>query len=43
MRRLRWQHGWAFGLIHGDGTHEVYQAKERNRKYIIPTNIKVYS
>jgi predicted phosphodiesterase len=43
MRRLRWQHGWAFGLIHSDGTHEVYQAKERNRKYIIPTNIKVYS
>lgn len=43
MRRLRWQHGWAFGLIHMDNTHEVYQAKERNRKYIIPTNIKVYS
>jgi predicted phosphodiesterase len=43
LRPLRWQHGWVFGLIHSDHTHEVYQAKERGRKYIIPTNVKIYS
>jgi len=42
MRRLRWQHGWAFGLIHEDGGHDVFQAKERNRKFIVPTNMKTF-
>jgi predicted phosphodiesterase len=43
MRRIRWQHGFAFGLIHDDGTHEVYQATGRNGKFTVPTNIKTYS
>ena len=40
MRRMRWQHGWAFGVIYEDGTHDVFQAKQRNGKFTIPTNVR---
>jgi predicted phosphodiesterase len=39
-RRMRWQHGWAFGVIYEDGTHDVFQAKQRNGKFTIPTNVR---
>lgn len=42
MRRLRWQHGWAFGLIHDDGGHDIFQAKERGGKFHVPTKIKTF-
>jgi predicted phosphodiesterase len=43
MRRLRWQNGWAFGMIHlGEKSHDVFQAKRRNGKFTIPTTIKSY-
>ena len=42
MRRLRWQNGWAFGLIHEGGGHDVFQARRRNGKFIVPTNMKAF-
>jgi predicted phosphodiesterase len=42
MRRLRWQNGWAFGLIHEGGGHDVFQARRRNGRFTVPTNMKTF-
>lgn len=42
MRRLRWQHGWAFGAIYPDKTHDIFQAKRRGSKFYLPTGIKAF-
>jgi hypothetical protein len=43
MRRLRWQNGWAFGIIHlTEKCHDVFQAKRRNGKFTLPTAIKSF-
>ena len=42
LRRLRWQHGWAYGAIYPDKTHDVFQARQRGNKFHLPTNIKSF-
>jgi len=43
LRRLRWQNGWAFGVIHlEEKCHDVFQAKRRNGKFTLATSIKSF-
>jgi len=43
MRRMRWQHGFAYGLIHReDKSHDVFLARQRGGKFTIPTGVKSF-
>lgn len=40
--KLRHQNGWVYGLMHGDGTYQVFQAKRIGDTINAATEIKVY-
>lgn len=40
--KLRWAHGWAYGLLHSDGTYSIYQTREINGKFHAAQTIKAY-
>jgi predicted phosphodiesterase len=43
MRRMRWQHGFAYGLIHlEDKSHDVFLAKQRGGKFVVPTTVRSF-
>jgi predicted phosphodiesterase len=40
--KLRWANGWAYGLLYGDGTYSIFQARNINGTYYAATNFKKY-
>lgn len=39
---LRQSHGFAYGLLHSDGTYHVWQAESVNGRWVIPTEFRSY-
>jgi predicted phosphodiesterase len=40
--KLRWANGWAYGVIHADGTYSIYQTRKINGKFYAASEIKPY-
>jgi len=40
--KLKWAHGWAYGVIHGDGTYQINQARDIGGKFYASTDFKAY-
>lgn len=40
--KLKWAHGWAYGLLHDDGTYTIHQARDIGGKFYASTNFKSY-
>jgi predicted phosphodiesterase len=40
--KLRWANGWAYGVLHGDGTYSIYQTRKINGKFYAASAINAY-
>ncbi len=40
--KLRWAHGFAYGLLFPDGTYKISQARNIQGKFYASTNFKAY-
>ncbi len=40
--KLRWGHGWAAGILHGDGSYTLTQIRRINDTFTAPTAFKTY-
>lgn len=41
LGQLRWQHGWAYGLVFEDGTFSLHQAVGVNGRFVVATELGV--
>jgi hypothetical protein len=43
VNTLRWEHGFAFGVILPNGTYQCWQARSVRGQWVIPSDISVYA